>query len=222
MSSFPVSPWGSAAALFLVSFLIGSLPFGYWVGRLRGIDLRNQGSGNVGATNAWRVLGARWGIWIFLLDFLKGALPTEAGLHWSPSPSVPASIPLADLQASLAGFSAILGHNFTPWLRGRGGKGIATSAGVLLVLVPWAFLILVGIWTCLFLLCRIVSVASLSAALAFPIATALLYPGRRVLLAFSILASVLAVLRHRSNIQRLIRRTESSFRRKEPNDLSGV
>ncbi len=218
MSPLPLSHPGWVAALLLASFLLGSMPFGYWVGRLRGLDLRTQGSGNIGATNAWRVLGARWGLSIFLLDFLKGALPTGAGLHLFTT----APVPVADLLGSVAGLAAILGHNFTPWLRGRGGKGIATSAGVLLVLVPWALLVLAGIWGSLFLLCRIVSMASLGAALAFPIATCLLYPGRWMLLTFSILASLLAVLRHRSNIRRLIQGTESRFCRKDREDLSGI
>ncbi|MGD9896176.1 MAG: glycerol-3-phosphate 1-O-acyltransferase PlsY [Candidatus Methylacidiphilaceae bacterium] len=218
MSPFPVNQLGLAAALLLAGFLLGSIPFGYWIGLFRGIDLRTQGSGNIGATNAWRVLGARWGCWIFLLDFLKGALPTGVGLHLFASSSLPA----ADTLGSLAGLGAILGHNFTPWLHGRGGKGIATSAGVLLMLVPWAFLVIVGTWAGLFFLCRIVSLASLGAALVFPIATALLYPGRWVLLAFSLLASLLAILRHRSNIQRLIRGTESQFRRNGEKDFSGV
>ncbi len=211
---------GRAAVLLAASFLLGSIPFGYGIGRLRGIDLRTEGSGNIGATNAWRVLGARWGISIFLLDFLKGALPTAVGLHFFASP--PPSVTAADLLASLSGLAAILGHNFTPWLRGRGGKGIATSAGVLLVLVPWTFPVLIGIWGSLFLLCRIVSMASLGAALAFPIATALLYPGRWVLLAFSILAALLAVLRHWSNIRRLVLGTEARFRRKDQRELSDL
>ncbi|MDD4932108.1 MAG: glycerol-3-phosphate 1-O-acyltransferase PlsY [Methylacidiphilaceae bacterium] len=218
MSPLPLGWLGWAAALLPASFFLGSIPFGYWIGCLRGVDLRAQGSGNIGATNAWRVLGARWGCWIFLLDFLKGALPAGVGLHLSATQSVP----IADAVGSLAGLAAILGHNFTPWLRGRGGKGIATSAGVMLVLVPWAFLVLVGIWGSLFLLCRIVSIASLGAALVFPMATGLLYPGRWVLLAFSLLSSLLALLRHRSNIRRLIQGTEARFRRNEGKDLSGI
>ncbi|MDD2676156.1 MAG: glycerol-3-phosphate 1-O-acyltransferase PlsY [Methylacidiphilaceae bacterium] len=218
MSPLPLTQLGWMAALLLASFFLGSIPFGYWIGCCRGIDLRTEGSGNIGATNAWRVLGARWGCWIFLLDFVKGALPTGVGLHLSTTQSVP----IADALGSLAGLASILGHNFTPWLRGRGGKGIATTAGVLLVLVPWAFLVLVGIWGSLFLLCRIVSMASLGAALVFPVATGLLYPGRWVLLAFSLLASLLAILRHRSNIRRLIQGTEARFRRNGGKDLSGV
>jgi len=218
MSPLPLAQLGWAVALLLASFLLGSIPFGYWIGWCRGIDLRTEGSGNIGATNAWRVLGARWGCGIFLLDFVKGALPAGLGLHLSTTQSVP----IADALGSLAGLASILGHNFTPWLRGRGGKGIATSAGVLLVLVPWAFLLLVGIWGSLFLLCRIVSIASLGAALVFPVATGLLYPGRWVLLAFSLLVSLLAILRHRSNIRRLMQGTEARFRRNRGKDLSGV
>ncbi|VVM06896.1 glycerol-3-phosphate acyltransferase PlsY [Methylacidimicrobium cyclopophantes] len=218
MSPLSLSQMGWATALLFASFLLGSIPFGYCIGRLRGIDLRTQGSGNIGATNAWRILGARWGCGIFVLDFLKGALPAIGGLHFSPA----LSVPMTDLLGSLAGLAAILGHNFTPWLRGRGGKGIATSAGVLLALTPWAFLVVLGTWASLFLLCRIVSLASLGAALIFPIATGLLYPGRSVLLAFSIFASLLAILRHRSNIRRLIQGQESRFGRKNQNDLSGA
>jgi glycerol-3-phosphate acyltransferase PlsY len=110
--------------------------------------------------------------------------------------------------------ASILGHNYTPWLGFKGGKGIATSAGVLLMLVPWAFGVVVVTWVILFFSMRYVSVASIGAAVALPIAGFFFYPGQWALISFSVLAGVMAVLRHKANIVRLLNGTESRFTKK--------
>ena len=187
------------------SYIFGATPFGYLAGRLRGMDIRQHGSGNIGATNAFRVLGKPTGITVFVLDFLKGLLPVLLAARVFPN---------AELAPLLAGIGAILGHNFTFWLGFKGGKGIATSAGVLLALLPVAMLVGLGVWLLLFFTTRYVAVASIGAAFAIPIVTALRSADNRPLLIFSIAIAVLAIVRHRSNIQRLLAGTENRFHRK--------
>ena len=134
-------------ATFVASYLFGATPFGYLAGRMRGMDIRQHGSGNIGATNAFRVLGKPTGITVFVLDFLKGLLPVLiAGYLYPDSP----------FAALLAGIGAIVGHNFTFWLGFRGGKGIATSAGVLLALLPIAMLVGLVVWFILFFATRLI------------------------------------------------------------------
>lgn len=189
----------------LVSYVFGATPFGYLAGRMRGMDIRQHGSGNIGATNAFRVLGKPAGITVFVLDFLKGLVPVLAAAKIIPD------MPLAPI---LAGIGAILGHNFTFWLGFRGGKGIATSAGVLLALLPVAMLAGLIVWFALFFSTRYVAVASIGAALAIPIVTGLRHTGNRPLLVFAIAVAALAIIRHRSNIQRLIAGNENRFTRR--------
>lgn len=192
-------------ATLAASYVFGATPFGYLAGRMRGMDIRQHGSGNIGATNAFRVLGKPTGITVFVLDFLKGLLPVLIAAQLLPE------APLAPL---LAGIGAILGHNFTFWLGFRGGKGIATSAGVLLALLPVAMMVGLVIWFILFFSTRYVAVASIAAAITIPIVTALRDGENRPLLVFSIAVAILAIVRHRPNIQRLITGTENRFHRK--------
>ena len=208
----PVLPW-----LLIVagSYLLGSIPFGYLAGRLCGVDIRTQGSGNIGATNVLRVLGKKWGYTVFLCDFLKGWLPVKLALGWGIALQAdPASAP-----GAAAGFCALVGHSFPVWLGFKGGKGIATSAGVIVALFPQAFLICLGVWIMLFATLRYVSVASIAAALTLPLAVGAMAALHRAdWLAFSVsaLMAVLAVWRHRSNIARLRAGTEPRFERKRP------
>ncbi len=198
----------------LAAYALGSTPVGYLVARARGIDIRKVGSGNVGATNVARALGRKWGILCFLLDAAKGAIPVLA-LGWLiRSDRVPG---LMDQAAWLAvGLGAILGHVFSFYLRFRGGKGVATSLGVVLGIWPyftWAGLSAFAVWIVLVLIWRYVSLASLAAALAFVplvILTNLavwtkLWP----LLVFAGAMALLIVVRHRSNIVRLLRGQEN-------------
>jgi glycerol-3-phosphate acyltransferase PlsY len=182
-----------------LAFLAGSIPFGFLVAKMRGIDLRQSGSGNIGATNAARVLGRSWGIAIFILDFLKGLAPAIWTAQLSNEPGW---LPMA------AGILAILGHNFCPWLGFKGGKGIATSAGVLLALVPIPLVIVFSLWGIVLGITRIVSFSSIAACLALPLATYYFYPKQWPLMGFSLLVGLMGIWRHRPNIKRLIEGTE--------------
>lgn len=197
------------------SYLLGSIPAGFIAGKICGVDLRTQGSGNIGATNALRVLGKQWGYAVFLFDFLKGLVPVLVALHWGRTVGVePASAP-----GALAALCALLGHSFPVWLGFRGGKGIATSGGVIIGLFTLpAFLICLGFWLLLFTTTRYVSVASIGGAIALPAVVAALFLMHRMdwlALAVSIAMCVLAVWRHRSNIDRLRAGTEPRFERKK-------
>ncbi len=193
-------------------FLIGSVPFGFIIGRTQGSDLRKEGSGNIGATNAFRVLGPRWGMLVFTLDFLKGWLPI-----WWLGRTAPFHLTWTDVGSADAGLLVcalfiVLGHNYTPFLGFKGGKGIASSAGLLLALMPAAFLITAVVWGLTFLAGRIVSVASLAASLALPFAAWATLPDRPLLIGLCILLTVISIWRHRSNIARLMAGTEPAFR----------
>lgn len=194
-------------------YLVGSIPTGYLMGRSRGIDIRQHGSGNIGATNVGRVMGRTWGFVAFACDFLKGFLPLFLVRTWFFPDS--ANWPVAALLIG-CGMAAILGHNYTPWLGFKGGKGIATSAGVLGALMPWVLATALSLWIVATLLTRTVSIGSILAAASLPLAAYWFYPGQWVNFGFALFACVLAIWRHRSNIQRLMNGTESrlSFSRK--------
>ena len=183
-----------------LAFFLGSLPFGYWLGRLRGLDVRQQGSKNTGATNVGRVLGKKWGFLVLALDIGKGwiavTLATQVGHAGDPTAVATAVI-------------AVLGHVFSPWIGFRGGKGVATSAGVLLALTPWVGLSVIAVWGVVFLMGRIVSVASLVAATAFPFLVLGLDPGRPLLQGAALGLAGLVWIRHRDNLIRLFRGQES-------------
>ena len=183
-----------------LAFFLGSLPFGYWLGRVRGLDVRQQGSKNTGATNVGRVLGKKWGFLVLALDIGKGwiavTLATQVGHAGDPTAVATAVI-------------AVLGHVFSPWIGFRGGKGVATSAGVLLALTPWVGLSVIAVWGVVFLMGRIVSVASLVAATAFPFLVLGLDPGRPLLQGAALGLAGLVWIRHRDNLIRLFRGQES-------------
>jgi len=200
-------------------YLSGSVPFGYIAGKLKGIDIRQHGSGNIGATNAIRVLGKGIGIPVFLLDMFKGWLPVWLAAGWIAHSG--AEVEMVSLGKVLAGFAAVIGHMFTFWLGFKGGKGIATTGGVLLgislagMIGGW-----IGFLTFLFAF-RYVSLGSLAAAVGVPTAMAVQMwrEGRwdYVLLGFGFTVMVLAFIRHRTNIQRLLAGTESkAFTKKKP------
>lgn len=190
-------------------YLSGSVPFGYLGGKLKGLDIRQHGSGNIGATNAIRVLGKGIGIPVFILDMLKGWLPVWLAALWLEG----ASSELISTGKVLAGFAAVLGHMFTFWLGGKGGKGIATTAGVLLGIAPLAMLGGLAAFLLFFLPTRYVSLGSLAAAVGVPatMAAQMVRAGRWdfVMLGFGLVVMVLVFVRHRTNIQRLLAGTES-------------
>src|SRR5256714_9548432 len=150
------------AVLLAGSYLLGSIPFGFLAGRLVGIDIRQAGSGNVGATNVVRILGKRYGYPVFALDVLKGFGPVKIAMLMEPGRPPEWNSP--EIFGILAAMSSVLGHLYSPWLKFKGGKGVATSAGALLALTPTATLIGVAIWIIVFWLTRYVSLASLTAA----------------------------------------------------------
>jgi glycerol-3-phosphate acyltransferase PlsY len=186
-------------------YLMGSIPTGYLIARSRDIDIRQHGSGNIGATNVGRVMGRNWGLFAFACDFLKGFLLLYLVRHFEfpDDKSWPTALLLV-----LCGMAAILGHNFTPWLGFKGGKGVATTGGVLTALMPWTFLVVLAIWAVLVLLTRTVSIGSIAAGIALPFAAAFLYPGQWIYFGLALLGGALVVWRHRSNIQRLLAGTE--------------
>ena len=193
------------------AFLCGSLPFGYWAGKLKGLDIRQHGSGNIGATNVIRVCGKGIGIPVFILDMIKGFVPVLLPRWFLQGGEI--STELFSAATVVCGLAAILGHMFTPWLGFKGGKGVATAAGVLLGIAPIAMVVALIAWMAFFFTTKYVSLASMVAAVAVPamMAVQMARSGAwdGVLLGFGILLAVLVVVRHRANIQRLMAGTES-------------
>jgi acyl phosphate:glycerol-3-phosphate acyltransferase len=199
--------------IVIPSYLIGSIPWGYLFARAKGIDIRRHGSGNIGAANVHRVMGKKWGYVVFLCDFLKGLLSVKLGsliaAHFQLSPV---------LGGVIAGIACVLGHDYSIWLRFKGGKGIATLAGAVLALFPLAFVSFGVVWIVVFFIGRYTSLASISAAAALPVAVILMVantePDFPWLVGFSILMAALAIWRHRGNIVRLANGTENRFGKK--------
>lgn len=224
----------------LLAFLLGSIPFGLLIAKAKGVNIRDHGSGNIGATNVLRVIGKKYGITCLLLDALKGFIPVAIAVNLIQITGRPVQVPLGFLDAwalklsagdalkaqiaqILTALCAVLGHNYSPWVGFKGGKGIATSAGVLLGLMPFAVLLLLVLWLLLFLSTRYVSIASVGAAASLPLLTlwGSWHHGRiqdgtwnKPLFAFTVVIAVLAIWKHRTNIQRLREGTEHRFTRK--------
>lgn len=201
----------------LVAYFLGSIPWGYLAGKLKGVDLHKEGSGSTGATNALRVLGKPWGYTVFALDALKGSLAVIAAFQISAR--IFAATPAETISAGVvAAIFAMIGHSYPVWLKFQGGKGIATSAGIMLALFPWpVFASGLFVWLVLFYSTRFVSVASLGAAVALPTSSAVMWwLGDCDAIRTSIAAAmcVLAVWRHKSNISRLMAGTEKRFEKK--------
>ncbi|MCB1232694.1 MAG: glycerol-3-phosphate 1-O-acyltransferase PlsY [Verrucomicrobiae bacterium] len=190
-----------------LAYVIGATPFGFLAGKLRGIDIRDHGSGNIGATNVLRVLGKPIGISVLILDVLKGLVPVVIAQRASGGDS--SIIPI------LAGITTILGHNYTFWLGFKGGKGIATSAGAIAPLIPIPLAVALALWGIAFAVTRYVSIASIAAALSLPVTATIqgLIAGSHdwPLLIFTLFLAVMATWRHRTNIRRLREGTENRF-----------
>ncbi|RFC43423.1 MAG: glycerol-3-phosphate acyltransferase PlsY [Verrucomicrobia bacterium] len=197
----------------LVGYVVGSTPFGYIAGRMKGIDIREHGSKNIGSTNVLRVLGKGIGYPVFALDVLKGVVPVLLARIYAQDVEPVGLVP------ALTSIATILGHNYTFWLGFKGGKGIATSAGALLPIMPFTILAAVTLWVVTFLTTRYVSLGSIVAALTLP--TSFLIQGVSTgawnwpLLGLASLIGGLAVFKHRANIERLRRGTENKFERKK-------
>ncbi len=188
-----------SALFILAAYLLGSVPFGLLAGfRVKGLDIREHGSKNIGATNVFRVVGKKWGIAILLLDALKGYVACVLPVFFGQSLGLPFQL--------LLGVSAILGHSFPVWLKFKGGKGVATSLGVFLAIAWVPTLITFGLWILCFGITHIISISSLAAAVVFPIMITWRYagtPGFKFLLPISLLLMAFIIYTHRANIQRL-------------------
>ena len=196
----------------MAAYLLGSIPTGYLVARARGIDIRAVGSGNIGATNVFRMVGKTAGAFALIVDGLKGYAACTWLCDWVLAL---AGVPTADteLYRILAGITVVLGHNFTCWLKFKGGKGIATSAGVYFALAPLAAGIALATWIVAAVLTRYVSIASIAAAVALP--TAVWLTKDSLLLGIVTTAlGLLAIFKHKDNIQRLLNGTERHFGQK--------
>lgn len=204
------------AAIVLGSYLLGSIPAGYLAGRIAGIDIRKTGSGNIGATNVTRTLGKRYGYPVFAVDFLKGLAAVSMSILIAKR--APSGWNSSDLCGIVGGVSCVIGHAFPVWLQFRGGKGVATSAGVLFRLMPLVTLIGAVIWVVTFGLTRYVSVASITATIALPVVIFIMIllnqTHETALLYFSIFLAAIVILLHRSNLSRLMRGTEPRSKRK--------
>jgi acyl phosphate:glycerol-3-phosphate acyltransferase len=198
----------------LTAYLLGSIPTGFLVGKSKGIDIRKVGSGNIGATNAFRILGKPAGILVLLADALKGWVAVAV-----VAPLIQASVApwfgqlTAEWLRLAAALAAVLGHNYTCFLFFKGGKGVATSAGVLTALVPWALVIILAVFILVVALTRYISLGSISAAFTLPFATWITTNSINMTIVTAVMG-ILAIYKHRGNIKRLLDGTENQFGRK--------
>jgi glycerol-3-phosphate acyltransferase PlsY len=213
-------------ALIPVAYLLGSVPFGLIVGLVKGIDPRNAGSGNIGATNLGRLLGGKYFALVFTLDMLKGMLPMLAASFVLRGES--RALATSDYLLWLGlGLAAILGHMFSVFLKFKGGKGVATSAGVMLGLWPYFTgpgLVAIGAFVLIVLVTRYISLGSMGGAIVFPVAYVVIgrwrgwdvFGAQLPLLVFGVLVALLIIYKHRSNIARLMEGTEPKLGKKRP------
>ena len=221
-------PYLTCILAVLAAYIAGSLPFGFWISKCLGVDIRTQGSGNIGATNVLRTLGRKVGITVLILDILKGFLPVLIGSAVIIKQLPDSMLGNEEIEGRiyvLLAIGTILGHNYTFWLGFKGGKGIATSAGAIMSFLPEVLIGSTLVWILFFFLSRYVAIASIAAAFSIPILTVSLdhnyvFPdinSSPPVIIFGIIAAAMAVWRHRSNIQRLIKGEEDRFERKNKN-----
>lgn len=197
----------TAALWLFLSYLVGATPTSYIAGKLgRGIDLREHGSKNLGATNVYRILGWKYAIPVGLVDIAKGAVPVAVFGPWSLAGGAPAWLPV------VLGGAAVLGHMYSPFVSFRGGKGVATGAGAFLALAPLAVALALPVWGLTLWLTGYVALSSILAALAFPLWVRLTEPGASYPFWASVVVVVLIVGAHHANIRRLVAGTEHRFR----------
>jgi len=204
------------AGVALLAYLLGSLPTGYIAGRLVGVDIRKVGSGNVGATNVTRALGKRFGYPVFLVDFAKGLAAVMLAVIMAKAAQ--SSAQFVDLCAAIGAICSLMGHSYSIWLGFSGGKGVATLMGALFGINWITALIVCVVWIVVFEATRYVSLASIAAAVALPIALAIMLFLKElptpIPLYFSFCLGAIVVVRHRSNLSRLVKGTEPRFVRK--------
>ena len=229
----------------IIAFLLGSIPFGLLIAKSRGINIREHGSGNIGATNVLRIVGKKYGIACFILDFLKGLIPALLGYNLYTFTGADETMAISALReyafdlgsnqfkaqalAVFTGLCAILGHNYSPWVNFKGGKGIATSAGVLAVFMPFGLPILILIFLLTYKISRYVSLASIMASASLPLLVLFgawkhgkLTNGtwNKPLLIFAVFVGVMAIWKHRSNIKNILNGSEFKFESKKKSNPS--
>lgn len=191
-------------AIFLITYILGAIPFAYFAGRIKKIDVRKHGSGNIGTTNAFRLLGVKWGIAVLLGDALKGAL--AAGLGYSF---------FGPWGGIIGGLLAMTGHSWNPFFGFKpSGKGVATGFGTILVLMPTITLLAVALFVAVVFFTRYVSMGSVVGALTLLVCV-FIFQEPTAYRVFAVIASVLVVLRHRTNFQRVLKGTENRFGEKK-------
>lgn len=204
MTSLLASAFAVAAG-----YLLGGIPNAYLLARLKGVDIRTVGSGNVGATNVFRIVSKPLGLLTFVLDAVKGWVPAALFPAWA---ATLVGAPVPDVLGIFCGLAAIAGHSWSPYLGLKGGKGVATSAGMLLGIAPAAGGIALGAWLLIFGISRYVSLASVCAAVIVPVAGWMLYGGQGLALPVTLtVIGGLVVWRHRTNIRRLATGSEHRF-----------
>lgn len=222
--------WLVVALIVAVSYLLGSIPSGLLISKSQGLDIREHGSKNIGATNVWRTMGKGWGVFAFFCDTFKGWVAVTAGVWLAAHFGVTVELPHGhtmpkhlppDYAGIAAALGCIVGHNFPLWLRFKGGKGVATSLGVIIGMMPLVSLIIFAVWCVVLKLTRYVSLASLVASFSLPVTVvALLFFGPTQGWAavhgwgnfyFGVAAALLVFKRHIPNIKRLVAGTELRF-----------
>jgi len=181
------------------AYLVGSVPFGFLIGKMRGVDVRTVGSKNIGATNVFRTVGKGWGLLAFLCDFLKGLLPTLAAMRVHGR--------FADL-AVCVGLACVVGHTLTVFMRFRGGKGVATAFGMMIALAPYPTLAAFGVFVVTVWLSHYISLGSMLAAATLG-ALVWFFPGTPLLRGIATAIAVFVIVKHRSNIVRLVKGCEN-------------
>jgi len=197
----------AATLLVVAAYLLGSIPTGLLIGKRMGVDVRTQGSGNIGATNVARTVGRKVGVLVLFLDALKGALPVALLAGLDLESRIDLGAPLDGYLLTAVGLAPIVGHCFPVWLGFRGGKGVATALGVFLVVDPLALAVGAALFAALYAAFRIVSIGSMAASIAIPIASLLL--GHRLpVVLLAALGAAIVIGKHHGNIRRLLRRSE--------------
>ena len=211
-----MTPTTAASLTVVAAYLVGAIPFGFLLGLMKGVNLFRVGSGNIGATNLGRVAGRPWGVAAFVLDCLKGALPTAFALRGAAllHPDAGTAFGFPAVLTVAAGAAAFLGHLFPIYLGFQGGKGVATGTGVVAVMVPGPTAVAVLVWVTVLLASRHISAASVAAAVVIMVARVVSVPApfaepQWVVTAFVLIAAAFVVVKHRSNVRRLLAGTES-------------
>lgn len=197
-----------AAGWLVGAYLIGSVPFGFLIGKMRGVDVRTVGSKNIGATNVYRTVGKKWGFLAFFCDFLKGFVPTflAAALIARSSSLIPhhSSLPV------LVGLACVVGHTLTVFMKFRGGKGVATAFGMMMALIPCPTLCAFGVFVVTVWLSHYISLGSILAAAVLGVAV-WFFPAVLLMRVIADLVAVFVIVKHKSNIQRLLKGCENKI-----------